>query len=125
MTYFDERHGVFVFDNESSRHYVYRYKKSDNVISDLSAMQNSGLVIDVSPNPFSGSLAISSRLLAVGKIGIKIFDIHGKLISKLTANSLELKAGITWNAGQHPPGLYLLKANIGNKKYTKKLMLQK
>ena len=130
MIYFDEKYGVFVLYNESSRHYVYRYRKSSSVIRDLSAMQNSDLEINVRPNPFRGLIAISCPALAGSAISkktvpIEIYSVNGKLVTKLKANNQLLKAGVTWNPHKQPPGIYLLKVQIDNQQYSKKLILQK
>jgi Ca-activated chloride channel family protein len=86
-------------------------------------IQAQTLNVEVQPNPFSRSIAISSWQLAVGKIDIKIFNIHGKQIAKLTTNSQQLKAGIHWNASGLASGIYILKVTVGKKHLSRKLLL--
>jgi hypothetical protein len=91
------------------------------------AVGHGTLAISASPNPFKTSIkiAVSGQQIADSKIGVSIYNIKGKIISKLSATSYQLSAGITWNASACPAGVYFLKATMGDKVYSKKLFLQK
>jgi hypothetical protein len=84
-------------------------------------------VLRVSPNPFyvETKIAVSYQLSAVSRIDMALYNINGKLVKKLRADSRELKAGITLNTTSLPNGIYVLKTNISGKIYTKQLFLMK
>ena len=72
-------------------------------------------LIDVYPNPFNPDLTISFDLTDDSDLNIGIYDLQGKLIeslyhSHINAGSYEL----TWNAANHPTGLYIIKVDIKN-----------
>jgi hypothetical protein len=94
-------------------------------LENLSASR--GFQLSVRPNPFKGSIVISYQLSAISKktVPMNIYNVNGKLVEKLIANSQQLKAGITWNASHLSPGIYILKANVQGQSFSKKLFLQK
>jgi hypothetical protein len=79
------------------------------------------------PNPLNrgAKIAISHWPLALSKIDINIFNINGKSVTKLKANSQKLKAGIIWNATDYPSGLYIIRLTSGSNTLTKRIMLIK
>jgi hypothetical protein len=86
--------------------------------------------ITVWPNPFKGNIAVSCPALAGSAISkrtvpIKIYNIHGKLIRDLTANSKKLKAGLALNTADLASGIYLIKLTAGKKKLVKRVTLIK
>jgi hypothetical protein len=85
-----------------------------------------GPALSVYPNPFNGIIAVSCQLSAVSKkpVPITLYGVNGKMVKKLLANSQQLKAGINWNASDLASGVYLIRAKIGNKAFTKKIILQ-
>jgi hypothetical protein len=88
-----------------------------------------GIYLKTAPAGYDGTALegalIDYRPLAVGKTDITIFNICGKQIAKLTANSQQLKAGIPWIASNNPSGIYIAKLITGNRTITKRLMLLK
>jgi hypothetical protein len=83
--------------------------------------------LEVAPNPFNPvtKIAIGNWPLAINMVNVNVFDINGKLVDKLKANSQQLKAGITWNASPNAPGIYFIRLIAGNASYYKKVMLLK
>jgi hypothetical protein len=53
---------------------------------------------------------------------LKIYNANGVLVKHLTST---IKNQITWYADYLPNGLYILKAGINGKTYTKQLFLMK
>jgi hypothetical protein len=88
---------------------------------------SSNLKISALPNPFNKmtKIAVSYQLSAVSKIQVSVFNVAGKQITKLTTDSRQLTAGISWDASGHPSGIYIAKVKIGNKMLRKKLFLYK
>ncbi|OGJ85879.1 MAG: hypothetical protein A2268_12485 [Candidatus Raymondbacteria bacterium RifOxyA12_full_50_37] len=82
-------------------------------------------VINCSPNPFNPSTVISIKNQAPSgkQVEIQIFDIHGKLVQKLTASPLVLVAGLTWDASFQPSGVYIVRLSIGDRIYSSKITL--
>jgi hypothetical protein len=79
------------------------------------------------PNPFNAAIKIAGcgQRTADSEIGILIYDINGKIVRKLSATSYQLSAGIIWNPSGLPPGLYIVRAWIGNRTLEKKITLLK
>jgi hypothetical protein len=79
------------------------------------------------PNPLNrgAKIAISHWPLALSKIDINIFNINGKSVTKLKANSQKLKAGIFWDANDYPSGLYIIRLTSGSNTLTKRIVLIK
>jgi hypothetical protein len=61
--------------------------------------------------------------MAVGKADVSVFNINGRLVSKLKVNSQQLKAEVRSKTTGLAAGLYLLKIGIGKKIYTQKLLI--
>jgi len=53
---------------------------------------------------------------------ISIFETTGKLVEKIQMSRGQ--AAASWLAKNHSPGIYLLKARVGNQVITKRLVLQ-
>jgi hypothetical protein len=77
--------------------------------------------LTAAPNPFNPETRIS-----IGEhktpVDLFIYDVGGRLVKqfrKVKGNS------VTWNAAGLSSGVYIVKARIDNKHYTKKLFLQK
>jgi hypothetical protein len=91
---------------------------------------NAAFEIFVNPNPFKGIIAISCQLSAVSKqtVPIKIFGVNGKMVKKLLVppgRDQQLKAGITWNATNYPPGIYVVTVSLNNKTLSKRMILSR
>jgi hypothetical protein len=91
------------------------YSRDDNVVR-----------IRAFPNPFNAKIqiAVSCQLSAISKAKLNIFNVNGKNVKRLAADSRQLRAGITWNAACLASGIYFLKVKILNKTYSRKIILQ-
>jgi hypothetical protein len=84
-----------------------------------------GGAVRVMPNPFHPATFIRldsdrSGVHAGAPLQAAIYDVNGKVVFKHAG-----KHALTWNAEGLPSGIYILNVYIGNKKYSKKLFLQK
>ena len=89
-------------------------------------MDNSGLFVKTSPNPFDKVTNIEFYLPEPGFTTLNIFNIEG--IELETILSEKLDAGnhlVKWDAKRHPTGIYYFQLIIGNKSYTGKLIVIK
>ena len=81
--------------------------------------------LNVMPNPFSTVVNIRVLLpIDDFKLPIKnisIYNITGKLVDKLTP----IGNSIFWQAQDHPGGMYIVKATIGDRILTKRVVLIK
>jgi hypothetical protein len=97
------------------------------------AVHFGNISISVKPNPFNSVtfLNVECRMPNAERRSaeMKIFSIEGKLIEDLPFKIRHSLFGIhysaKWNAAVLPSGIYILRANIGNKSYFKKLFFQK
>jgi hypothetical protein len=122
-------HGVTMwcrYAGGQGRTWLYKHAQGSAVESGGTA--NAGTDgIAVRPNPFNPAVVISINDGHVGATRrvaptLAIYDPHGRMVHKtvnITANSY------TWDASGMPAGIYLLKASVGKKTYTRKLFLQK
>ena len=62
----------------------------------------------VAPNPFAEETEIQFETVENGKTVLEVYDIHGRRVAALLdLEDLPVQAHIaTWNASQHPPGIY-------------------
>jgi hypothetical protein len=84
----------------------------------------------VAPNPFNGMLTILPDFQGThGNNEIKIFTINGELVkdfSNIVNNPLSAQAGhITWNAGDLPAGIYVVKMKSGRYQVSRTVSLLK
>ncbi len=80
------------------------------------------MAVNISPNPFC-EIANISCFLKLNQVGhIDILDIAGK---KLFSQEITCSGVYKWNAHYMPSGLYFLKAVIGEKQYSRKLLLMR
>jgi hypothetical protein len=87
-------------------------------------------VLSVEPNPFHSKTRIQVHREQKSEVRsqiseIKILDITGKMVYQLTSDLCHLTSGISWNASQHPTGIYIIELKHNRKKYTKRVMLIK
>jgi 3',5'-cyclic AMP phosphodiesterase CpdA len=82
-----------------------------------------------SPNPFNQAITIT--LVRVDKIDIaqpsliSIYAINGKLIKREAVTCGTLMKSYKWEVGSRPPGIYLIKIDIRDRKYLKKVLYQR
>jgi hypothetical protein len=78
------------------------------------------------PNPFNPSTTISFNLPQAGNIELSIFDINGKLVSKVYNGMMNAGAhSITWDGSNFSSGVYFYKLSEDNFTETKKMLMIK
>jgi hypothetical protein len=87
----------------------------------------SGGFFRVSPNPFNQEtrIAISYRPSAISQAELNILNVNGRLVKKLTVDSNRLAAGINWTASGQAAGVYIVRVNIGGRRFDRKIFLLK
>jgi hypothetical protein len=104
-------------------HYV------DAAVEEGVASLSGGPAVEAYPNPFKSMMAINVRgqkpEARSQKVEIKIFNLNGEMVALLASGLWPLASRISWNAARLPSGLYLLKVSVGNRVFTKKLLLNK
>ncbi|WP_276500004.1 S8 family serine peptidase [Terrimonas pollutisoli] len=80
----------------------------------------------VYPNPSVGVFNFVYQVNEGEMVNIKLHDINGKLVQQrtMTANAFVQKITIDLSGPNYAPGLYLLEATAGDKKYTFRLLKQ-
>jgi hypothetical protein len=86
-------------------------------IDDQELLDNNFIVY---PNPSTSKVTIKS-LIAVGDVGISIFDINGR---KVYAKDLNLDTSVNINTDNLKSGIYILKIQGENFAYSSKLIIQ-
>jgi hypothetical protein len=78
----------------------------------------------VYPNPSEGNYNFIYQLNQNETMGVKIYDVNGKLVKQQTlqGNGFVQKASIDLKAERFAPGVYLLLAESGEKKYSLRLI---
>jgi flagellar hook assembly protein FlgD len=62
----------------------------------------------------------------VQRVSSQIYDINGKLVKNFTPYASRITPyAFTWNAAQHPAGVYTVVLTIGTQKAVKKIFLLK
>jgi hypothetical protein len=104
--------------------YFYKLPAEASGVSRQAPSAQLRVEITASPNPFTGSTWINASLPETNNqpLSLKIFNIQGRVVFQRT--SLDNR-GFTWNPGTLPGGLYLLRAQAGEKMKCKTLFLQK
>ena len=86
--------------------------------------------IETAPNPFSSQIIITYQLMAETDLSLKIYNTTGAFMRTLVAADRQ-SAGyhrVAWNGKDEkertlPSGVYFLKFEMGNLRYTKRLTL--
>jgi hypothetical protein len=116
---------VLTWDFHRSKVLVYKHAAGTTGIADLPVQAYNSNMIEAAPNPFSSRITIKVDGNGKGKnIDLKIFDIKGKMIKSFSSIHL-LPSTFYLQAEGLSPGIYLLKLQIGNQQYSKKIILQK
>ncbi|OGJ87108.1 MAG: hypothetical protein A2268_15480 [Candidatus Raymondbacteria bacterium RifOxyA12_full_50_37] len=87
-----------------------------------------GVPIQAYPNPFNEQtrLIISGqRAPGEATMDITIFNVHGRLIERLTVDARQLSEGIIWNASSLPAGVYFAHTTTDHKAFSTLLFLKK
>lgn len=107
---------VYALVNVPANSYVDASIQTDSIGSAADPLlPNDHFLMNAYPNPFNPNLTIRYELATDSELNIGIYDVQGRLIrilhqSKINAGSYEL----TWNAADHPSGLYIIRADIKN-----------
>ncbi|MCP4580809.1 MAG: T9SS type A sorting domain-containing protein [candidate division Zixibacteria bacterium] len=76
-------------------------------ITETESLPVSMKVLSNFPNPFNAQTTISFSLEHQSAVNISIYDITGRLVEMLTSNTYEAGShSLTWNATEHPSGIY-------------------
>jgi hypothetical protein len=79
------------------------------------------LVLQVSPNPFSGAIKVTLNTAAsAGTVSLQIFDVSGRLVASLVPTGGNATVSARWDgrdAGgvKARAGIYFLRAKVGSK----------
>jgi hypothetical protein len=99
--------------------------KLDN-ITGIAEENYSVEIVNIFPNPFSGSTTISFSLLQSQNISIKIFDVNGRLVAAVADKMFEAGENeIVWNAGEVNAGIYFLRMESASYSENRKLIVNK
>lgn len=97
----------------------------DRSNTSVDAGEKPGDALEVSPNPFSGSTALTYRLAETSHVAVRVFNAVGRLV-------VTLVPGTTQEAGEYryefngeilPTGIYLLHFEQNDRHITKRLVL--
>ena len=78
------------------------------------------------PNPFNPVTSLDYSVVGNGAVNITVYDITGRIVEVLVDTDMSAgKYSITWNAGNMPSGLYLVRMEAGSYLGIQKLMLVK
>jgi hypothetical protein len=106
---------------------AFAFRFPESTADNRSQLALSSLKLKVFPNPAKSgiNIAVSSQLSAVSKINLSVYNVNGKLVKKLIADSRQLKTGINLNTSGLSTGIYILKAQTALKTFSKRLFVQK
>ncbi len=116
----DERAGGFDMDIYSANYDITGVKPIVTTIpKNYELMQNY-------PNPFNPSTTISFNLPSLSNINLSVFDINGKLVSKIYEGMMNSgKHSINWDGTNFSSGVYFYKLTTDGFTSIKKMMLVK
>jgi hypothetical protein len=89
---------------------------------------STGAGLTAAPNPFNSTVTIKLRISDVELLNISSFGIYntsGKRVADLKSAIRNRQSAIAWNATGLPSGVYIAKLLAGNRRYTKKLVLNR
>jgi hypothetical protein len=117
---------VFIAVNDVDQN-AFAFRFPESTADNRSQLALSSLKLKVFPNPAKSgiNIAVSSQLSAVSKINLSVYNVNGKLVKKLIADSRQLKTGINLNTSGLSTGIYILKAQTALKTFSKRLFVQK
>ena len=93
---------------------------------DLSSLPEIFVLGQAHPNPFNPTISIPYTLEQDAHLILNVFDLQGRLTATLM-NQLQPAGNyqMTWNASNHPSGLYILKFEAGQYQSSQKIFLIK
>ncbi len=78
------------------------------------------------PNPFNAETSIPIDLPKRGHLRAQIFNLLGQTVATLADGDFSAgKINLSWDAASHPSGIYLIRADFGERTETRKLILLK
>lgn len=116
----DERAGGFDMDIYSANYDITGVAPIVNTIP-----KNYGLEQNY-PNPFNPTTTIDFYLPNEGKINLRVYDINGRMVSKIFDGNMNAgKHSITWSGNNLSSGVYFYKLIAGDFNETRKMLLIK
>jgi hypothetical protein len=104
--------------------YLYKHTESSTNIRLAGALSGQP-AINVYPNPFTAGTSISiGQAFRVPSFELSVFDINGKQLKTWNTKN-KTRNRVSWNASNRAPGIYLLRAQIGNQVLSKQIHLVK
>jgi hypothetical protein len=98
----------------------------------ISAVESAGIVmeagIEAYPNPFNPVIQIKVMRdeRCEMRAALQIYNVSGKQVAKLTHHTSRITHHVyTWNASRLPSGIYIARIRLGNKVFSKRLILSK
>jgi hypothetical protein len=117
----DNVHLLVLMVNYHARTYAYRYKGNSGSAAEIRYASVSRPVVSADPNPFRGSTRIS--IPGAGRNAhFKIYNLRGEMVKDLGAKR---GSEITWEAGNDPAGVYLIRDAVGSGTVIGKIFLMK
>ncbi|OGS36881.1 MAG: hypothetical protein A2293_08370 [Elusimicrobia bacterium RIFOXYB2_FULL_49_7] len=99
--------------------------------NEMGTIVDKGVVLKVSPNPFNpvATLEIKGKMENTGW-QLRVIDMNGKIVDDLTSqlarSSNFIQYRVTWDASNHPSGIYLVRLSSGGEKtITRRVILLK
>lgn len=78
------------------------------------------------PNPFNPELSLSLSIPVNGQLKVEVFNLLGQRVASLYDGPASVgELDLTWNANEYSSGIYLIRAQYGDKIATKKAVLLK
>ncbi|PJA54790.1 MAG: hypothetical protein CO167_01890, partial [Candidatus Marinimicrobia bacterium CG_4_9_14_3_um_filter_48_9] len=96
---------------------------------DQNAIPGSFSLERIYPNPFNPSTTVSFTVNEATDIAVNLFDVNGRLVSRLTNNRYESgNYNVRWNGLTHdgqpaPSGIYLVQISNNQSSLTRKVVL--
>ena len=101
-----------------------RYKATKT--SEIPTLPKQFKLYPVYPNPFNPIATIAFDLPQESDVHLTIINLNGEVVAELI--NRQYKSGTvlaTWNAAEHPSGIYFSRLTINGKTYTRKMTLLK
>ncbi len=70
--------------------------------------------IEVSPNPFTASTALSYKLKQSEKVSLSIYNHLGQIVYQEEEQQPQGKQQLIWNAERYPEGVYYYRLKVGD-----------
>ncbi len=97
----------------------------ENTVDDL-FIPTENRLSNAYPNPFNPSTTLDYDVSVDGNVLITVYDISGQVIEVLVDDyKYAGEYSFTWNAQNHPSGIYFIGMETNGSYFTKKLMLVK